>query len=391
MSNLFCGHHSIGLFSLPGTCCEHDATTWFPQEGVYYVHKGRTAIRRICELLELGPGSEVLAPAYNCGTEIDAMINSGVSVVLYQIKRSGYVDLDDLRSRFTKKTKAVYVTHYFGFPQPIADIKRFCVEKGVRLIEDCALALFSCDGPIKLGSMGDMSIFSFPKSLPVPDGGALVINNADFTKDKWVLSPPSFSAVTREMLSLSKRHILRLASGKKVLYPLLCSLFKKRQTCPNSVENLRQDIRPDMPRSFYYYEEFNSKAISGLTMRLLKTFNIANIVTRRRNNFNLFLNIFSATKEIEPLFKTLPESICPLYFPIIVKNRAYLFRELNELSIAAIEWWSGYHRDLPWEEYLDACFLKDNVLALPVHQQLNSEHITFIAEKVTMLARKGKA
>lgn len=358
---------------------------------VYYVHRGRTAVRRACELLHLGSQDEVLAPAYNCGMEIDALISCGVSVILYQTKISGYADLDDLYSRFTKRTRAVYVTHYFGFPQPIAEIKNFCVEKGVYLIEDCALALFSYDGPTELGSMGDMSIFSFPKSLPVPDGGALVINNANFAKDKWTLGPPPFSIVVRGALSLSKRHILRSVSGKKVLYPLLQSLFKRRRAYPKGIENLRKDMRPGMPGSFYYREVLNNKAVSGLTMRLLKTFDMADIVARRRDNFNLFLNVLSGTKGIKPLFETLPEGICPLYFPVIVKERACLFQRLNELSIAAVEWWSGYHRDLPWDEYADACFLKDHVLALPVHQQLNSEHITFIAEKVRAIVKKGGA
>ena len=387
MRKLFCGDLSGGLYPLLGTRCEHDATTWFPKERVYYVHRGRTAIRRACELLHLGPETEVLAPAYNCGAEIAPLLSRGVSVVLYQTKRSGHIDLDDLRNRITKKTRVIYVTHYFGFPQPIADIKRFCEGKSIYLIEDCALALFSCDGSTELGSTGDISIFSFPKSLPVPDGGALVINSTDLAKNDWELHRAPFSLVAKETLSLLKRNSLRSASGTR-LFPLFWPLLERYQAYTRYMEPPHQALPPDMPKSFYYDEDFTDKAISRLTKRLLKTFDITTIVTKRRNNFTLLLNMLAEAKGIEPLFKTLPEGVCPLYFPVIVKNRVYLYRKLNELSIAAIEWWAGYHPALPWDEFPDACFLKDHILALPVHQQLNLEHITFIARKFIDVCNK---
>jgi hypothetical protein len=50
--------------------------------------------------------------------------------------------------------------------------------------------------------------------------------------------------------------------------------------------------------------------------------------------------------------------------------------------IAVAPWWAGYHPDLPWDEYPDTCFLKDNLLTLPVHQQLNREDILFIADRL---------
>lgn len=386
---LYCGHHSFSLTSLAGQHSKHSATTWLPKGRIYYVHRGRTAIRRACEFLHLSPETKVLVPAYNCGAEIDPLVTYGVSVVLYRVQKSGLIDLADLQSRITKRTRAVYVTHYFGFPQPINEIRRLCIDRNIYLIEDCALALFSRDGSTKLGSTGDISIFSFPKSLPVPDGGALVINSTDLAKNDWELHRAPFSLVAKETLSLLKRNSLRSASGTR-LFPLFWPLLERYQAYTRYMEPPHQVLPPDMPKSFYYDEDFTDKAISGLTKRLLKTFDITTIVTKRRNNFTLLLNMLAEAKGIEPLFKTLPEGVCPLYFPVIVKNRVYLYRKLNELSVAAIEWWAGYHPALPWDEFPDACFLKDHILALPVHPQLNSEHIAFIAEKVVAFIREDR-
>jgi dTDP-4-amino-4,6-dideoxygalactose transaminase len=47
-------------------------------------------------------------------------------------------------------------------------------------------------------------------------------------------------------------------------------------------------------------------------------------------------------------------------------------------GIAAIAWWAGYHRELRWEEFTEARFLKDRLLVLPIHQDLDQLHMRFI-------------
>jgi dTDP-4-amino-4,6-dideoxygalactose transaminase len=332
-------------------------------------------------------GDDILAPAYNCGTEIDALIACNASVALYRVDRTSRIDLDDLRRRITQKTKAIYVIHYFGFLQPLSEIKKLCRERGIYLVEDCALSLFSSNGETRIGSIGDISVFSFPKSLPVPDGGALVINNLDLASGDWSLRRPKLSTVGRAMLPLLKRGILRTCSGTKVSYPLVWSLLKSR--CMSSHANNRTlNGRPEMPTSYYYDEQLNDTAISAITKRMLATFDIPLIIKRRRDNFSMFQNLLSGVRGIDPLYARLPEGVCPLYFPVIVKRRNQLCEKLNELSITAMAWWSGYHRVLSWDAYPEACFLKDNLLVLPVHHQLNEKHIRFISRALVELIRE---
>jgi len=354
---------------------------WFGEKTIYYTHKARVAIRRACELCGISEGDEVLAPSYNCGSEIDALQSNGASVVLYRVDRRAQVDLADLRRRLTNKTKAIYVTHYFGFPQPVAAIKNLAEEKGIYLIEDCALSLFSRDGKVKIGTAGDISVFNFPKTLPVPDGGALLINNQDLVGESWSLRRPKASRVLRGMLPLFKREILRKSSGIKVLYPLMWAVLKRIHVPTRSAIRSVGE-RAEMPESYYYDEQLSNMGVSAITRRMLATFTVSDVVNRRRDNFSLFLNLLSGVRRIEPLYKQLPEGVCPLYFPVIVRDRDYLCEKLNTLSIAAISWWSGYHRAFPWDTYPDACFLKDNLLVLPIHQRLNREYIEFIATRL---------
>ena len=136
---------------------------------------GRVAIWQLCNIWRLGPGDEILMPAYNCGTEVDPFLVHGCKVVLYRVDEKTRIDVPDIMRRRTRQTKVVYVTHFFGWPQDLEELARWCQAEQLRLVEDCALALFSSgpDGP--LGLRGDAAIYSLGKSLPVPAGGVLTL------------------------------------------------------------------------------------------------------------------------------------------------------------------------------------------------------------------------
>ena len=79
-------------------------------------------------------------------------------------------DCDELAALCTPDVRALYVIHYLGWPQPIAALAAFCRERGLPMIEDCALALLSRTANRPLGTFGDYSVFCLYKSLPVPNG-----------------------------------------------------------------------------------------------------------------------------------------------------------------------------------------------------------------------------
>jgi len=349
------------------------------------VHKARVAIRYLCDLLNIKVGNDLLVPSYNCGSEIDPLIKSGAAVHFYRVDRSAIVDIEDLRNRITKNTKAIYVTHYFGFPQPIEKIKNLCMENGIYLIEDCALSLFSQFEGKKLGSFGDAAVFSFPKSLPVPDGGALVINNRMIKAKEWKRRKPRAIRIGRTMAALIKAGLLRTTPIQKVIYlGKLADKFVFKKTRDRVFSNLKV-----MPKDYYYDEQLNDTQMSMITKISLGYFEMDSIVKRRQENFKLFCELMAGYPEVKPVYSELPAGVCPLYFPIIVKNRNLIYVKLNNKFISAMPWWSGYHTGLHWDEFPDASYLKDNVLALPVHQQLESEGIRYMVETLKNIIRTG--
>lgn len=139
---------------------------------------GRVALYHGLPSLNLPANSTILVPCYHQGVEIETLLVAGYRVRHYRVDTRLSVDLKDAEQRLDRTVSAPYVIHYFGFPQPLELIRRFCEAYRLRLIEDCALCLFSRDDETWLGSVGDLALFSVYKTLPLPHGGFLVTPQA---------------------------------------------------------------------------------------------------------------------------------------------------------------------------------------------------------------------
>src|SRR5438128_3498285 len=175
----------------------------------YFYMSGSTALWHGLKLLRLEPHQTILFPSYHCGRELDVLYRSGCRVVLYPVGRGLCVDPDELRRRAGRDTRALYLIHYWGFPQTLDSLHQLCAEKGWALIEDCAHALFARYQNRPVGSLGDIAIFSLRKTLPLPGGGALVVNNRSLAP-ACTAAPASRRAAVYFTLDLLLRDLRRL-------------------------------------------------------------------------------------------------------------------------------------------------------------------------------------
>lgn len=380
--SFYCGPFGITAWSLSQLKRVNvPASSWFSGNNVFYAYRARTAIAYLPELLEIKVGDEVLMPAYNCGSEIDSFLKLGISVVFFRIDASGRIDVEDIKHKLSGKTKAVYVTHYFGFPQDLTDLQALCKQRGLFLIEDCALSLFSSDNNRKLGYLGDVAVASFPKTLPLPDGGALIVNNQALWSKTWALKQPPVFLVYRRLLPLIKASVLRYLSRKPCYHSIfywLSDLLEAGKTGGHS--NLAEKWKV-MPEGYYYKSALDNRRMSFLSKRMLDRIDYTQVVEKRRTNYQRLLSMFSDNPNVMPMFRALPPGVCPLVFPVIVQDRENINIELNKQHIHAIPWWAGYHRDLSWNGFEEARFLKDHVLALPIHQDLTEDEVDFIGNR----------
>jgi len=355
----------------------------FTDRQAIFTYQGRYAVHLICRLLNIGPGAEVLAPAYNCGAEIDPFVWAGAKVVFYRVDERGAIDTQDIIRRVTASTKLVYVSHFFGWPQDIEALSRWCRGNKLFLLEDCALCLFS-EGPQKtIGRIGDAAIYSFVKSLPAPDGGALVLKNKDAWKGKTPFRPPSFRNILLNSLPLLKKWFMN-ANPLWQKYDLTRQLLNKSWL--KKPMNQDHGIEREMPQSNYFDPQKIEWSISRLSKRILSKTSPQEIIKARRRNYQYLHEALRNVPSIRLLFDALPDGVCPLSFPIYVNDRNCWAQALENNGIL-VGGWPSYHRGFSWKDFPEARHLKNDLLTLPLHQGLALHQMAYIAECVQSIAK----
>lgn len=129
--------------------------------------------------IDIEPGDEVILPTFTVTADIEAVIMAGGTPVLCDTNENGNITIDEIKRNITEKTVAIICVHMFGIPCDIKLIKEFADAKGIYVIEDCSHAHgASVDGK-RLGSIGDIGVFSFFPSKVLGsfgDAGAVVTN-----------------------------------------------------------------------------------------------------------------------------------------------------------------------------------------------------------------------
>jgi len=354
------------------------------QERCFYYFSARYALAAGIKALGIKPGDAVLLPSYNCGVEIDPILHSKIRPVFYKIGKNLHVDCDDMVKRITENVKAILVTHFLGFPQPVDQIKQICTEKDLFLIEDCAHALLSAYGGKPLGSYGDVSIFSLLKTLPVPNGGVLLINGRNiihnYLAEKPNLFATSFYAAELLRYKTWGNNNLIKENGLGVLYT---SVYFSLLTVRLALAGFRKYFNPKglylvKPDSNLFVENLCSWGISGLSRNIINGTDFEEIRSVRQKNFDYLLNHFSKNGRGILPFRELPPGVCPLFFPIILESgeqREMLYRTLKKRGITTHPWWDKFHPAVQWNEFPDSIYLKTRLFGLPIHQDLTFKHL----------------
>jgi len=93
------------------------------------------------------------------------------SPVFYRLNEDLRVDLEDIARKIDASTYVLIAVNYFGFPQDLEKLRKFCDDHDLVLIEDCAHSFFGEFAGRPLGSYGDYAIASLTKFFPVKEGG----------------------------------------------------------------------------------------------------------------------------------------------------------------------------------------------------------------------------
>jgi perosamine synthetase len=164
------------------------------------VANATAALQLALAVSDLQPGDEVITPSMTFVSCPQAILAVGARPVFCEVEPASVnVDVEDVARRITPRTRAIVPVHYGGFPARMDEILTLAREHDLTVVEDAAHAFGSAYGDRMVGTLGDMTCFSFDpvKSVTCAEGGAIatesdglaeklrLAGNLGVSKDSW--------------------------------------------------------------------------------------------------------------------------------------------------------------------------------------------------------------
>lgn len=142
-----------------------------------------SALEMAGTLIGLQPGEQVIMPSFTFPSSANAFVLRGGVPVYVDIEEDTFnIDVNKIEQAITDRTRAILPVHYAGVSCDMEAIMAIAKKHNLIVIEDAAQAIFATDHSRPVGTRGHFSTFSFheTKNIACGEGGALVINNADY-------------------------------------------------------------------------------------------------------------------------------------------------------------------------------------------------------------------
>src|SRR5277367_498651 len=339
----------------------------------YFFNWARNGIYHSLRAAKILPGDSVLVPSYVCKVVPEAIQGYGASVLYYRVAQNCSPDFSDLDNKLDRRTRALVAVHYFGFPQPVTELREFCDRHGLYFIEDCAHVLRTNGAGGQLGSFGDASVFSLRKFFPLYDGAELILNRSqdelqvNCAPESLLYTLKTVKDGADQLIAHSLGPIARapfeyLMSRAKSIFAVL-----KTRSSSRALTTEKTDAAFDL--------QLVNLSMSGLSSLLYAHFDASKIEAQRRANFAFLRRELSSLPGLRFLYSELPAGVCPWVFPVIFGEQQDACQALRAEHIPASNWGGVRPLDLPLGAFPDADFLYRNLVFLPVHQNLTTEDL----------------
>jgi perosamine synthetase len=185
---------------------EEALASYFGVKHVIGVNSGTAALHMALDVLNLEPDDEVIVPTITFVSTAHVVEYCGAKVVFADVEEDTLcINVDDVRRKITKKTKAIIPVHYGGHPCNLDALEDAIGKRDITIIEDAAHACGAYYHSRKIGSISPLTCFSFHavKNLTCGEGGAIFTNNDVWAKKmqqlRWLgISKDTFSRTGRE-------------------------------------------------------------------------------------------------------------------------------------------------------------------------------------------------
>lgn len=325
------------------------------------------ALHLALEALGIGPGDEVIVPTLTFTATAEAVMYLGATPVISDVcPRTMLMRLEDIEALVTEKTKAIMPVHVAGLPVDLDPILEFAKEKGIAIVEDAAHALPAKYKGRWIGSISDLTCFSFyaTKTMTTGEGGMLTTSREDYAKRVKIMRQ---HGIDRDAWS-------RDSSVFAWQYEVIESGFKYNMPDVNAAIGVAQLKRLD------------------------------EMWKRRTQISNIYFDILKDCSEIELPSKPAHANSQHSWHLFAIKvlensplNRNQLSQALKEQEVPTSVHWIPLHMQPFYKnrfgckesDFPNGSFLGNSILSLPISSKLTDDDVAFVAETlVSTLKRK---
>lgn len=316
------------------------------------ISNGTAALHAACFAAGIKAGDEIITTPITFAASANCAFYLGAKPVFADIKKDTYnVDSDDIKRKITDKTKAIIPVHYTGQPCEMDEIYKIAKEHNLVVIEDAAHALGADYKGKKIGSISDMTTFSFHpvKHITTGEGGMIVTNNEELYKKLQLFRS---HGITRD------ENLMHKSDGDWYYEQLALG---------------------------YNYRITDLQCALGITqMKKLDSF-----ITRRKELVHRYNNAFKEMKEIITPFQQEGCNNSWHLYVIQVKERKKVFDYLRSSGIGVNVHYIPVYQHPYYQEngYSDtkcenAEQLYQHIISLPLYPELKNEEQDYVIEQV---------
>jgi perosamine synthetase len=355
--------------------------------GEHFFFWARNALYHALQALDVPRGARVLLPAYLCRAAAEPFAAYGLQCDFYDLQRNCTADFSEIEAQLRSETRILLAVHYFGFPHKIREFEEFCRHKNLLLFEDCAHVLRTEEQGKMLGTFGDASVFSYRKFLPMFDGAELMFS--PMKQMKW---HPEHSRFNSQAAKFVVSQAIN-SSASPVAKILLRAIEARRRgrdtkaTAPPDTAAWGQRVDNN---SASFDPSLLNQPITTASRWILRHLDVAAIARRRRAIFLFLQKNLLDVSGVTPLFGELPEGVCPWVYPLFIDGVPNAHLLLRDLGLPAVTWGGVRVQGISGREFPGANFLYDNLVFLPVHQNLSEDHLRTIVNAVVKVASETR-
>ncbi len=154
---------------------EREAADYLGVSSTIGVANGTDALVLVLDAMRIGPGDEVICPAFTFYATAESIVRRGATPVFADIDPvTMNLDPSDVSERITPRTKAIMPVHLFGRPAPLEELGKL----GVPIVEDAAQA-FGAPGIARTGVASTFSFYPTKNLFALGDGGLVAVTDEE--------------------------------------------------------------------------------------------------------------------------------------------------------------------------------------------------------------------